>query len=99
MDLGPGPTVEPEPLNLTPTDLVREVKRAEQIASVTEARPNDVVVLAVRGIIILTGFALAGTVGLIGQGKNPPDGLIGVAGAGVGSLSTLLTVRARGDGT
>lgn len=69
---------------------VRVAERAK------EPRPNQVVVLAVKGVIMTTALALGGTIGLIAQGKNPPDGVIAVASAGVGALSTLLTVQARG---
>lgn len=62
-------------------------------AAVTEAKPNDVAVLAVKGIIAITFLALGGTIGLLAQGKNAPDGVIAVVGSGIGSLSTLLTVR------
>lgn len=77
--------------------LSQAVEVVQKVEKAREPRPNQVVDLAVRGIIILTAIALAGTIGLISQGKNPPDGLIGVAGAGIGALSTLLTVQARGS--
>lgn len=62
-----------------------------------EAKPNDVAVLAVKGIIVITAAALAGTIGLLSQGKQAPDGVIAISSAGMGALSTLLTVRARGE--
>lgn len=62
-------------------------------AAVNEAKPNDVAVLAVKGIIAITAVALAGTVGLLSQGKDAPDGVIAISSAGMGALSTLLTVR------
>lgn len=54
-------------------------------------------ILAVKGIILVTVGALLGAIGLISQGKEAPDGLIAVASAGMGALSTLLTVRMRGE--
>lgn len=78
----------------TITQAAQAVRVAERAK---EPRPNQVVDLAVRGIILTTTVALAGTIGLISQGKNPPDGVIAVASAGVGALSTLLTVQARGS--
>lgn len=62
-----------------------------------EAKPNDVVVYAVRGIIVITVAALLGAIVLLWKGKEPPDGVIAIASAGMGALSTLLTVRARGE--
>lgn len=77
---------------------VEEARSAIKVAeAVKEAKPNDVVVLAVKGIVVVTILAILGVIGLISQGKQPPDGVIAVASAGVGALSTLLTVRARGD--
>lgn len=67
---------------------------AVEAAGVTrEARPNDVTLVAVRGIIIITVLALLGAIGLILDGGQPPDGVVAIASAGIGSLSTLLTVR------
>lgn len=80
------------------TETIHQAAEAVQKAErAREPRPNQVVDLAVRGIILTTTVALAGTIGLISQGKNPPDGVIAVASAGVGALSTLLTVQARGS--
>lgn len=62
-------------------------------AAATEAKPNDVAVLAVKGIIVITFGALAGTIALLSQGKDAPDGVIAISSAGMGALSTLLTVR------
>lgn len=79
-------------------ETIHQAAEAVKVAErAKEPRPNQVVVLAVRGIILTTSIALAGTIGLISQGKSPPDGVIAVASAGVGALSTLLTVQARGS--
>lgn len=72
---------------------VTEAITAAEVAK--EAKPNDVVVIAVKGIIVLTTGALAGIVGLLAQGRDAPDGLVGLASAGMGALATLLTVRGR----
>lgn len=79
-------------------ETVAQVAEAIAVAEdAKEAKPNDVVVYAVRGIIVITAAALVGTIGLLSQGKQAPDGVIAISSAGMGALSTLLTVRARGD--
>lgn len=91
----PGPaTVE---VQAAADTLSQAVETAQAVGAFTEARPNDVVVIAVKGIIIVTVLALLGAVGLILDGGTPPDGVIAIASAGVGSLSTLLTVRGLGE--
>lgn len=62
-------------------------------AAASEAKPNDVAVIAVKGIILITGGALVGTIVLLFRGVSAPDGVIAIASAGMGALSTLLTVR------
>lgn len=99
------PLIPPDQLPDVPDEV--HVAAAETVAQVAEAivaaedakeaKPNDVVVFAVKGIILITAGALIGTVALLSQGKEAPDGVIAISSAGMGALSTLLTVRARGD--
>lgn len=73
---------------------VAQVTEAITVAEAAkEAKPNDVAVLAVKGIILITFGALAGAIALLSQGKDAPDGVIAISSAGMGALSTLLTVR------
>lgn len=92
--IGPGDPEVPAP----PEVVVQVAEAIEKAEAAKEARPNDVAVLAVRGIIVITFAALAGTVALLTQGVAAPDGVIAIASAGMGALSTLLTVRARSEG-
>lgn len=92
------PDITADQLAAVDVQAVEKVAEAIAIAETAkEAKPNDVVVFAVKGIIFITIGALAGAIGLISQGKEPPDGVIAIASAGMGALSTLLTVRARGE--
>lgn len=93
-------TVEPPlpEVEAVAAETVAQVADAIAVAeSAKEAKPNDVVVFAVKGIIGITIAALIGAIVLLWKGKEPPDGVIAIASAGMGALSTLLTVRARGD--
>lgn len=87
------PQPAPQELQAAADTIHQAVETAAAVGAMAEARPNDVVVLAVKGIIITTVLALLGAVGLILDGGTPPDGVIAIASAGIGSLSTLLTVR------
>ncbi len=65
----------------------------EKASAAVEPKPNVVVTLAVKGIITITLGALIGAIVLIFHGEQPPDGVVAIASAGMGALSTLLTVR------
>ena len=91
------PSQGPSEVAAAAETLHHAVETAAAVGALQEARPNDVVVIAVKGIILVTLLALLGAVGLILDGGTPPDGVIAIASAGIGSLSTLLTVRSRGD--
>lgn len=91
-------TDDPAKVQEAVAETVAQVAEAIAVAETAkEAKPNDVVVFAVKGIIIITFSALAGTIALLSQGKSAPDGVIAISSAGMGALSTLLTVRARGE--
>lgn len=77
--------------------VAQAVEVATAVEAVREPKPNVVVVIAVKGIILVTVLALIGAVVLIFRGQQPPDGVIAIASSGVGSLATLLTVRGMGD--
>ena len=91
------PPATPTEVEAAAETLHAAVETAAAVGALREARPNDVVVIAVKGIILTTVLALLGAVGLILDGGTPPDGVIAIASAGIGSLSTLLTVRGMGD--
>lgn len=77
----------PDPQTLTPppTSAPSEVIRQQATA-------QDYVVLrlAVVGLIIATVAALLGTIFLIWNGRQAPDGVVAIGSAGVGALATML---------
>lgn len=89
----PGPGPHQTGAESVAETVAQAVEVAKVVESVREPKPNVVVVIAVRGIIVITILALVGAVVLIFKGQNPPDGVIALASAGMGALSTLLTVR------
>ncbi len=57
----------------------------------TRRAPSSVLRLAVQWVGALTLTAIVGIGILLGSGKDAPEGLIAIAGGGVGALGTLLT--------
>lgn len=69
------------PPSVAPSEVIRQ-----------QATSQDYVVLriAVVGLIIAIVFALVGTIVLIWNGRNAPDGVVAIGSAGVGALATML---------
>lgn len=93
-EVPPGLQEVPEEVQSVAAATVAHVAEAITAAEASkEAKPNDVAVIAVKGIILITTGALVGTIVLLFRGVSAPDGVIAIASAGMGALSTLLTVR------
>lgn len=73
-------TLVPAP-NVAPSEVIRQ-----------QSTSQDYVVLrmAVIGLILAISIALFGTIVLIWNGKNAPDGVVAIGSAGVGALATML---------